>query len=156
MPTPETGFRSVAGGRFPEGAIWKINKNKGIPRGEKEVRIGQRRALLDKRGRIPIDDLHKSSSEGEGACSRTCAGRSHLPLRGKLGWMTPRAGQKKTGKRNASFGALVPKRGPLFFRPAPRPGLAGAFCVKEQPAPAKSETPFPPVPLVAALESWPA
>src|SRR6267154_6720674 len=80
-------------------------------------RIGPLRALSEIRVRIPIDDFHKSASEGEGACSRTCAGRSHLPLRGKLGWMTPRAGQKKTGKRNASFGALVPKRGPLsFFR----------------------------------------
>ena len=54
------------------------------------------------RGRIPNDDLHESLSEGEGACSRTCDGRSHLPLRGKLGWMTPRPGQKKAGKRNAS------------------------------------------------------
>jgi hypothetical protein len=67
------------------------------------------------RGRIPNDDLHESWSEGEGACSGICDGRSHLPLRGKLGWMTPRPGQKKTGKRNASFGALVPKRGPLSF-----------------------------------------
>jgi len=70
---------------------------------------------VKERGRIPIGDFHKSSSEGEGACSRICDGRSHLPLRGKLGWMTPRAGQKKAGKRNASFGALVPKRGPLFY-----------------------------------------
>jgi hypothetical protein len=45
------------------------------------------------RGRIPNDDLHESLSEGEGACSRICDGRSHLPLRGKLGWMTPRPGQ---------------------------------------------------------------
>jgi hypothetical protein len=67
-----------------------------------ERSFGQPRALLKKRGRIPIDDYHKSASEGEGACSRTSAGRSHLPLRGKLGWMTPRPGQKKAGKRNAS------------------------------------------------------
>jgi hypothetical protein len=64
--------------------------------------IGTRVALVVNRGRIPINDLHKSASEGEGACSMTSAGRSHLPLRGKLGWMTPRTGQKKTGKRNAS------------------------------------------------------
>jgi hypothetical protein len=36
------------------------------------------------RGRIPMDGLHKFLSEGEGACSITSAGRSHLPLRGKL------------------------------------------------------------------------
>jgi hypothetical protein len=70
------------------------------------------------RGRIPNDDLHESPSEGEGACFGICDGRSHLPLRGKLGWMTPRAGQKKAGKWNASFGALVPKRGPLSFSAA--------------------------------------
>jgi hypothetical protein len=64
--------------------------------------IGPPRATPGIRGRIPIDDFHKSASEGEGACSRTSAGRSHLPLRGKLGWMTPRPGQKKAGKRNAS------------------------------------------------------
>jgi hypothetical protein len=28
---------------------------------------------------------------------------------------TRRATKKKSGKRNASFGALVPKRGPLFI-----------------------------------------
>jgi len=49
------------------------------------------------------DDLHGSASEGEGACSRIRAGRSHLPLRGKLGWMTPRPGQKKTGKTGCAY-----------------------------------------------------
>jgi hypothetical protein len=67
------------------------------------------------RGRIPDDDLHESLSEGEGACSRTCDGRSHLPLRGKLGWMTPRPGQKRAGKRNASLGLSFPSEGPFYF-----------------------------------------
>ena len=89
-----------------------------------EERIGTMLAQGTRRGRIPKDDYHESASEGEGACSRTSAGRSHLPLRGKLGWMTPRVGQKKADKRNVSFGALVPKQGPhLFFRP-PDAGIA--------------------------------
>ena len=67
------------------------------------------------RGRIPNDDLHEFLSEGEGACSRTCDGRSHLPLRGKLGWMTPRPGQKKAGQRNASLGLSFPSEGPFYF-----------------------------------------
>jgi hypothetical protein len=67
------------------------------------------------RGRIPNDDLHESLSEGEGACSRICDGRSHLPLRGKLGWMTPRPGQKRAGKRNASLGLSFPSEGPFYF-----------------------------------------
>jgi hypothetical protein len=67
-----------------------------------ERAIGPLRAMSGNSGRIPMDDFHKSASEGEGACSMTSAGRSHLPLRGKLGWMTPRPGQKKAGKRNAS------------------------------------------------------
>jgi len=48
------------------------------------LKIGPQRASESSRGRIPMDDLHKFLSEGEGACSWTSAGRSHLPLRGKL------------------------------------------------------------------------
>jgi hypothetical protein len=59
-------------------------------------------------------------SEGEGACSPLFEVRSHLPLRGKLGWMTPRVGVKTTlTNGNASLGALVPKQGPHFFAHAP-------------------------------------
>ena len=86
------------------------------------------------RGRIPDDDLHESLSEGEGACSGICDGRSHLPLRGKLGWMTPRPGQKKTGKRNASMGLSFPSEGPFPFlvpakvrQPGPAKGLDTLF-----------------------------
>jgi hypothetical protein len=62
--------------------------------------------------------LNPRPSEGEGAYSTEGARRSHLPLRGKLGWMTPRTGQKKTGKVGMhSSGAPVPKQGPpIFFR----------------------------------------
>jgi hypothetical protein len=55
-------------------------------------------------------------SEGEGACSPRSKVRSHLPLRGKLGWMTPRVGVKTTlANGNAPIGALVPKQEPHFF-----------------------------------------
>ena len=97
----------------------KSNKNKGIsePRINR-TGLGTQRALLRKRGRIPIDDLHKSSSEGEGACSRTCAGRSHLPLRGKLGWMTPRARSKKEPANGMRLSGLsFPSEGPFLFQP---------------------------------------
>ena len=80
----------------------------------KTAKIGAVRASCSRRAHSD-DDLHKSASEGEGACSRVCADCSHLPLRGKLGWMTPRPGQKKTGKRNAPSGALDPKQGPQYF-----------------------------------------
>jgi len=93
----------------------KAKKNKEFSQGYIKARMARHVLPHRKCGRIPKDDSHKSASEGEGACSRTCAGRSHLPLRGKLGWMTPRSGQKKTGKRNASFGAPVPKQEPQFF-----------------------------------------
>jgi len=99
---PETGFSGLVSTRKLERFGRKINKNKNNLATGNVHRIGPPRALSKKRGRIPIDDFHKSASEGEGACSRTSAGRSHLPLRGKLGWMTPRPGQKKAGKRNAS------------------------------------------------------
>jgi hypothetical protein len=111
---PESGFQSFTENEQGTASLWKINKNKGILTGGP---VSERlpACIVIVSGRIPDDDLHESSSEGEGACSGTCDGRSLLPLRGKLGWMTPRPGQKKTGKRNASFGALVPKRGPHTF-----------------------------------------
>src|ERR1700733_7075455 len=78
--------------------------------------IGLQRALSQNRGRIPIDDFHKSASEGEGACSRTSAGRFHLPLRGKLGWMTPRTRSKKGRETECVFrGFLFPSKSPYFF-----------------------------------------
>src|ERR1700730_2882725 len=67
------------------------------------------------RGRIPNDDLHESLSEGEGACSWTCDDRSHLPLRGKLGWMTPRPGQEKTGNGMCLWGSRSQARAPFLF-----------------------------------------
>jgi hypothetical protein len=55
------------------------------------------RAVCNSRGEgaFQSDVLQKKASEGEGACSPTEARRPHLPLRGKLGWMTPRAGWKQ-------------------------------------------------------------
>src|SRR5690242_18913873 len=50
---------------------------------------------VKRRGCIPSDVLWKKASEGEGAYLPTEAERPHLPLRGKLGWMTPRAGWKQ-------------------------------------------------------------
>jgi hypothetical protein len=45
---------------------------------------------------VSHDELRRAASEGEGACSHLFAIRTHLPLRGKLGWMTPRVGVKTT------------------------------------------------------------
>ena len=90
-------------------------QTKGNPGREALVKIGPVRAIGKRRGRIPYNDYHKSWGEEEGACSGTSAGRSHLPLRGKLGWMTPRPGQKRAGKRNASLGLSFPSEGPFPF-----------------------------------------
>jgi hypothetical protein len=66
--------------------------------------------------RVSDDESRRVLSEGEGACSPFFRVRSHLPLRGKLGWMTPRVGVKTTpANGNAPLGALVPKQGPHFF-----------------------------------------
>jgi hypothetical protein len=62
------------------------------------------------------DESRRVVSEGEGACSPLFRVRSHLPLRGKQGWMTPRVGVKTTlTNGNAPLGALVPKQGPHFL-----------------------------------------
>src|SRR3981081_496462 len=71
------------------------------------------------RWRVSDDESRRVVSEGEGACSLLFKVRSHLPLRGKLGWMTPRVGVKTTlTNGNAPLGALVPKQGPHFFAQA--------------------------------------
>src|SRR2546425_10592562 len=52
----------------------------------------------------------------EGACLPLFANRSHLPLRGKLGWMTPRAGVKTTPAiETRLLGPPIPSGGPSFF-----------------------------------------
>jgi hypothetical protein len=44
-----------------------------------ESAVWAQACIPTKRGRILMDDLHKSLSEGEGARSLTSDGRSHLP-----------------------------------------------------------------------------
>jgi len=78
--------------------------------------IGLSRALLELRRRVSSNELSRKTSEGEGACLFLLAERSHLPLRGKLGWMTPRAGVKTTPATETRLtGPPDPKRGPHFF-----------------------------------------
>src|SRR6266576_1278340 len=80
------------------------------------------------RWRVSDDESRRVVSEGEGACSLLFKVRSHLPLRGKLGWMTPRVGVKTTlTNGNAPLGALVPKQGPHFF--AVRPNVRHPYLV---------------------------
>src|SRR5437879_13189856 len=73
---------------------WKIQNPRGLHVAREDARLA-RRLQYTGRGCIPSDVLRKKASEGEGACSPTEARRPHLPLRGKLGWMTPRAGWKQ-------------------------------------------------------------
>src|SRR5438046_4953573 len=65
------------------------------------------------------------ASEGEGACLAEFKGRSHLPLRGKLGWMSPRIWwESDTLDMNVPCGAPGPKLEPHFL-----PGRFG-FCAR--------------------------
>src|SRR6266700_8398864 len=67
-------------------------------------------------GAFRLTSCRERQSEGEGACLLFLADRSHLPLRGKLGWMTPRAGVKTTPATETRLtGPPDPKRGPHFF-----------------------------------------
>src|SRR6266446_699985 len=86
--------------------------------------------MMSRRWRVSDDESRRVLSEGEGACSLLFKVRSHLPLRGKLGWMTPRVGVKTTlTNGNAPLGALVPKQGPHFFA---IPGTVGPrFCLPD-------------------------
>src|SRR2546430_11466642 len=71
--------------------------------------------MVMNRGRIPDDDLHESLSEGEGACSGICDGRSHLPLRGKLGWMTHAPVKKRPGNGMRLWGSRSQASAPFLF-----------------------------------------
>jgi len=62
------------------------------------------------------NEAHIMASEGEGAYLLFWRIVNHLPLRGKLGWMTPRAGVKTTLASEMRLPGLPdPKRGPHFF-----------------------------------------
>jgi len=60
----------------------------------------------------------RTASEGEGACLRVFADRSHLPLRGKLGWMTPRASVKTTLASETHLRGSRSQAGAPFFLPS--------------------------------------
>src|SRR2546430_16465175 len=59
----------------------------------------------------------KDASEGEGACLAEFKGRSHLPLRGKLGWMTPRIWCENDTGYERGFRASRSQAGAPFFCP---------------------------------------
>src|SRR5262245_29013631 len=86
-----------------------------------------RRSSCIKPSRAFRDDLFRTGErEGRGLPPGVGCDRPNLPLRGKLGWMTPRTGQKKTGKTECAPGGSRPKREPLYFFPAVlRPALNG-------------------------------
>src|SRR5712692_4207910 len=68
------------------------------------------------RWRVSNNEMWRETSGGEGAYLSLFADRSHLPLRGKLGWMTPRAGVKTTPAIETRLpGPPIPSGGPSFF-----------------------------------------
>ena len=81
--------------------------------------FGKWRVTCDKRGEgaFQSDVLRKTTSEGEGACSPTEAERPHLPLRGKLGWMTPRNRLETAGRDAPPLSRLPEHRSILTLFP---------------------------------------
>jgi hypothetical protein len=65
-------------------------------------------------GRVPTRSELTVSGE-EGAHLLKAPGRSHLPLRGKLGWMTPWFGPPRPNQGTRPLGTFDPKRGSLFY-----------------------------------------
>ena len=76
---------------------------------------GVPRALGPDVGAFQFDGLHGIASEGEGACLRFVELVTNLPLRGKLGWMTPRAGVKTTLAMRRAFRGPRSQAGALDF-----------------------------------------
>jgi hypothetical protein len=67
--------------------------------------------MMDGVGRVSSRSASSVTGE-EGALSRGDSGRSHLPLRGKLGWMTPGPVTPRPGHETRPLGALDPKQEP--------------------------------------------
>ena len=67
---------------------------------------------------VSYDELRREASEGEGARSPLFAIRSHLPLRGKLGWTTPRVGVKTALTTKRTLGGPRYQEGASFLSKA--------------------------------------
>jgi len=72
---------------------------------------------MDSPGGTLHSDLPFLVCGGEGACAPDGAGRSHLPLRGKLGWMTPGPARLGRHREACSGGSCSQAGAPLHFRP---------------------------------------
>src|SRR5690242_2254704 len=91
---PKRSFLELKGSYVKQGTVVTYRINEACIQAGSRVRL-VRRLHYKGRGCISSDVLRKKASEGAGACSLTEARRPHLHLRGKLGWMTPRAGWKQ-------------------------------------------------------------
>src|ERR1700730_10714015 len=73
-------------------------------------------ALAGRVGAFYMTRCKRRRVRGNGASSPFFANRSRLPLRGKLGWMTPRVGVKATLTMERAFSGLpVPSGSPIFL-----------------------------------------
>src|SRR5713101_1123574 len=70
-------------------------------------------------GHVSDHGLRTTPSEGEGACLAKFKGRCHLPLRGKLGWMTPRIRCENDAGYETCFRGSRSQAGAPFFADAP-------------------------------------
>ena len=74
------------------------------------------RCISDSCEHVSDHGPRRMPSEGEGACLAEFKGRSHLPLRGKLGWMTPRIWcENDTRYETCLPGLRVPSWSPIFL-----------------------------------------
>src|SRR5260370_10761521 len=85
-----------------------------MPRGARNWRQPD---MSECRGGVSNDKMRRGASEGEGAWLSLFKDGSPLPLRGKLGWMTPRAGVKTTPAiETRLLGPPIPSGGPFFLQ----------------------------------------
>src|SRR6185437_3473075 len=67
-------------------------------------------------GRVPMRGSLRFGRGSKGLGHGPVRTRSHLPLRGKLGWMTPLTRSRLGRVTERGFGAADPKRQPFFFQ----------------------------------------
>jgi hypothetical protein len=93
----------------------QVTVNKRLRRNLAAVRHWRNPCIREPHECVSHDELRRAVSEGEGACSPFFAIRSHLPLRGKLGWMTPRVGVKTTLTTKRTLRGPRSQAGAPFF-----------------------------------------
>ena len=115
-PVPRRDFSFVFSRRGFAVHLAKLTPVNNIRRNQRVRRVGRTFAIGDAWTRFKKREVKCDEARGKGLARRYFMDRSHLPLRGKLGWMTPRVGVKTTlTMKRGHRGSRSQAGAPLFL-----------------------------------------